>query len=172
MKRIGILVLLILVVLTAVYTALTLYDKNLRFGRMWETPAVKPHEKKLLIMENGIVPFDGGEANYRAARPEELTSPFKSDDLRVIESGKALYFTYCAQCHGKYFDGNGTVGQSFIPIPTDLRDKNVQAKPEGVLFKSISYGVSGGRQPPLATTIDVSDRWKIIAFLKSLPPRD
>lgn len=126
MKRIGILVLLILVVLTAVYTALTLYDKNLRFGRMWETPAVKPHEKKLLIMENGIVPFDGGEANYRAARPEELTSPFKSDDLRVIESGKALYFTYCAQCHGKYFDA--AAATTALPLAA-LRNQLTDADP-------------------------------------------
>jgi mono/diheme cytochrome c family protein len=170
MKRIAILALLVLFVLTALYTALTLYDKHLRVGRMWETPAIKPHEEKILIMENGAVPFDGGEAVYRAARDEDLTSPFKTDDPKIIESGKSLYFIYCAQCHGKFFDGNGTVGQSFHPLPTNLRDPEVQSKSEGALFKSISYGVPDGRQPPLATTIAVSDRWQIIAFLKALPP--
>ena len=172
MKRISILALLVAIVLTAAYAMITLYDKNLKVGRMWETPAVRPHEEKLLIMEYGIVPFDHGEAVYRAAREEDLTMPFQQNDPEIIESGKSLYFTYCAQCHGKYFDGNGTVGQSFNPLPTDLRGKKVQSLPQGVLFKSISYGVPGGRQPPLATTIRVPDRWKIIAFLKSLPPRN
>jgi len=172
MKRIAIPALLILVVLTAAYTAITLYDENLKIGRMWETPAVRPHEDKLLIMEPGTVPLNGGEAVFRDVKGEDLNSPFQPNDPEVIESGKSLYFIYCAQCHGKYFDGNGTVGQSFNPLPTDLRDQKILALPEGVLFKSISYGIPGGRQPPLATTIDVSDRWHIIAFLKSLPPRN
>jgi hypothetical protein len=44
--------------------------------------------------------------------------------------------------------------------------------PQGTLFKEISYGIPNGRQPPLATTIAVTDRWRIIAFLKSLGPRN
>jgi mono/diheme cytochrome c family protein len=171
MKRLLILALAVLTVLTAGYTILTFYDNHLKVGRMWETPAVRPHEEKLLIMANGTVPYDGGEAVFKNARAEDLLSPFHADDPKAIASGKSLYFTYCAQCHGNYFDGSGTVGQSFHPLPTNLRDPKVQAKTDGALFKSISYGVPDGRQPPLATTINVPDRWRIIAFLKSLPPR-
>jgi mono/diheme cytochrome c family protein len=172
MKRIVILTLLAAVALTTAYLILTIYDKNMKFGRMWETPAVRPHEEKLLVMESGVVPFYGGELIYKRAEGEDLISPFQKTNPEIIESGKALYFNYCAQCHGKYFDGNGTVGQSFHPLPTDLRSKKVQSQSEGVLFKSISYGVPDGRQPPLATTIRIQDRWKIIAFLKSLPPHN
>lgn len=172
MKRISILVLLVAIVLVTAYAALTLYDENLRVGRMWETPAVRPYEREILVMEAGTVPVNGGEALYKSVRGEELISPVKKDDPKVIESGKALYFTYCAQCHGKYFDGNGTVGQSFNPLPADLRGKKVQSLPDGVLFKSVSYGIPDGRQPPLATTVDEMDRWRIIAFLKSMPTRN
>ena len=171
MKRLFILALMIAVVLVTAYAALTLYDENLRVGRMWETPAVRPHEQQILVADAGTVPVSGGEALYKSVRGEELISPVERDDHRVIESGKALYFTYCAQCHGKYLDGDGTVGQSFQPLPADLRGDKVQSVPDGVLFKSISYGIPGGRQPPLATTVDAMDRWRIIAFLKSLPPR-
>ena len=101
MKRILILALLASVLATTAYTILTIYDKNLKVGRMWETPAVRPHEEKLLIMEPGTVPFNGGEAVFRAIQGEALTSPFQHNDLKVIESGKSLYFIYCAQCHGK-----------------------------------------------------------------------
>jgi mono/diheme cytochrome c family protein len=168
MKRIVILAVFVAVVLTAAYTVITLYDENMKVGRMWETPAVHPHEQPLLIMEPGVVPFDGGEAEYRNAKAEDLISPFKNDDPNVIASGKSLYFTYCAQCHGKYHDGNGTVGQSFHPLPGDLQSDKVQSLPQGNLFKEISYGVPNGRQPALATTIEVMDRWRIIAYVKSL----
>jgi len=168
MKRIVILAVFVAVVLTAAYTVITLYDTNLKVGRMWETPAVRPHEQELLIMEPGVLPFNGGEAEYRNVKGEDLISPFKNDDPKVVASGKSLYFTYCAQCHGKYHDGNGTVGQSFHPLPGDLQSDRVQSLPQGTLFKEISYGVPDGRQPALATTIEVMDRWRIIAYVKSL----
>ena len=168
MKRIIVLAGFVAVVLTVVYTVITLYDENLKVGRMWETPAVRPHEQKLLIMEPGVVPFGGGEAEYRLAKAQDLASPFKSDDSKVVAFGKSLYFTYCAQCHGKNHDGNGTVGQSFNPLPTDLQSGRVQSMLQGALFKEISYGIPNGRQPALATTIEVMDRWRIIAYVKSL----
>ena len=168
MKRIIVLTGFVAVVLTAVYAVITLYDENMRVGRMWETPAVRPHEQQLLIMEPGVVPFGGGEVEYRNAKGEDLVSPFKNNESKIVASGKSLYFTYCAQCHGKYHDGNGTVGQSFHPLPGDLQSDKVQSLPQGILFKEISYGVPNGRQPALATTIDVMDRWRIIAYVKSL----
>ena len=171
MKRIIVLVGFVAVVLTAVYTVITLYDENMRVGRMWETPAVRPHEQPMLIMAPGVVPLGGGEAEYRNAKAEDLKSPFKNDDSEAAASGKALYFTYCAQCHGKYHDGNGTVGQSFTPLPSDLQSDKVQSLTQGTLFKEISYGIPNGRQPALATTIEITDRWRIIAFVKSLGPR-
>ncbi|MCK7506315.1 MAG: hypothetical protein MZV70_21180 [Desulfobacterales bacterium] len=47
----------------------------------------------------------------------------------------------------------------------------VQSKPAGELFKSVSYGIPGGRQPPLETTITIDDRWSVVAFVKSLGVR-
>jgi mono/diheme cytochrome c family protein len=172
MKRISILALVAAVVLMAVYTVLTLYDENLKIGRMWETPAVRPYEEPMLIMEKAVIPVKGGESVFRGLRGEDLISPFENSDPQTIEAGKSLYFIFCAQCHGKYFDGNGTVGQSFHPLPGDLQSVRVQSMPQGTLFKEISYGTPDGRQPPLATTIAVMDRWRIIAYLKSLGPRE
>jgi mono/diheme cytochrome c family protein len=171
MKKIVILPLSLIIILLGAYHALIYYDNNFKYGRMRETPGVKPHEEPLLVMESGVVPFSGGEAIYRAANGVDLKSHLKMDDPAVIKSGEKGYFTYCAQCHGKYHDGNGTVGQSFAPLPTDLRSRKVQSLPEGVHFKEISYGIAGGRQPPLATTIAVEERWQIIAYLKSLDVR-
>ena len=171
MKKLFFTILALAVVVYVAYELLILYDNKFKFGRMWETPAVRPHEEKLPIMESGVVPFLGGEAVFKMTAGKDLKSPLAKGDPDNSNQGKALYFIYCAQCHGKHHDGNGTVGQSFHPLPTDLRSPKIQSFPEGTLFKNISYGTSGGRQPPLATTIDVQDRWRIIAYLKSLGSR-
>jgi len=153
------------------YEALMYYDNNFRYGRMRETPAVRPLEDPLLKMEAGIVPVSGGEAIYRATAAAALISPLDIAQPKVLTRGKSVYLTYCAQCHGYNYDGQGTVGQSFQPLPTDLRSSQVQSKLDGELFKSVSYGIPGGRQPALHTTITVEDRWHVIAFVKSLGNR-
>jgi mono/diheme cytochrome c family protein len=169
-KVIGLLLVVGLTVLVA-YHALIYYDNDFRYGRMRETPAVRPHEEPLILREPGGVPVTGGEPVLRATPGELLKQPLDPKDQRVLDRGKAVYAVFCAQCHGPNYDGNGTVGQSFMPLPTDFRSHEVQSKPAGELFKSISYGIPGGRQPPLETTITAADRWSVIAFIKSLGSR-
>ena len=147
-------------------------DDYADFWRMRETPGVRPHEEPLLIMDAGVIPVSTAEAVLRATRGEELQSPLNLKDPAVIAAGKKLYFNFCYQCHGPNHDGKGTVGQSFSPLPTDIRSAKIQALPDGVHFKEISYGVPGKRQPALATTIPVLDRWRIVAYVKSLGVRN
>jgi len=168
MKKIIGLIIVIGIVGYVAYEALMYYDNHFRHGRMRETPVVKPLEEPLLKMEAGIVPVGGGEAVYRATAGVDLKSPLINSQPAVITRGKAVYLTFCAQCHGYNYDGEGTVGQSFHPLPTDLRSTEVQTKQDGELFKSVSYGVPGGRQPALHTTITIEDRWHVVAFVKSL----
>ena len=168
MRKHFVILLLLLAVVILAYEAFIYYDNNFRYGRMWETSAVRPHEQKFPNIDAHTIPFNGGEAIYRAADGKDLKSPLQEGDPIAIETGKVLYFTYCTQCHGKYHDGNGTVGQSFYPLPSDLRSEKVQIMAEGLIFKEISYGRPKGRQPPLATTIDIMDRWQIIGYIKSL----
>lgn len=155
----------------AAYHALMYYDNNFRYGRMRETPAVRPFEEPLLIMEKGLVPVSGGEAIYRTAAGKDLVANVNLKDPDEIARGKAVYLTFCAQCHGYNYDGNGSVGQSFKPLPTDLQSAEVQNTVPGKLFQTVSYGVPGGRQPALAPTITIDDRWRAIAFIKSLGAR-
>ena len=166
-KIIGFLIVVVIVVLAA-YHLLIYYDNNFRYGRMRETPAVRPYEEPLLVSEAGVVPVNGGEAIYRVSAGIDIQSPIDMAQPAVIDRGKAVYLVYCAQCHGHNHDGKGTVGQSFAPLPTDLRSAKVQNSPVGVLFKNVSYGVPNGRQPPLHATITVEDRWKVVAYVKSL----
>jgi hypothetical protein len=152
----------------AVWGVITIYDENLQVGRMWETPAVKPHEEPIPLMDANVIPVHGGERAYRLTAPDRLRPPFDLGMPDVIKAGRIGYERYCIHCHGKYHDGLGTVGQSFSPLPGDLRSEKVQSLTAGQLFHEISYGIPGGRQPPLATTIDIDERWKIIGLIKSL----
>ena len=172
MKKIVGLLIVAAVLILAVYHALMYYDNNFRYGRMRETPAVRPFEEPLLIKEAGLVPVNGGEAIYRVSAGIDIQPPIDMTQSAVIDRGKTVYLVYCAQCHGHNYDGNGTVGQSFAPLPTDLRSAKVQNSPAGELFKNVSYGVPDGRQPPLHATITVDDRWRVVAFVKSLGTRD
>ena len=171
MKKIALLSLLLIIFALAAYHALLYFDNQFKYGRMRETPSIRPHEAPLPVMEKGLVPVSGGEAIFRAVAGKDLVSPLAGGNPVDIAQGKQLYFTFCAQCHGKNHDGNGTVGQSFHPLPGDLRSEKIQSLAGGIIFKEISYGTPEGRQPPLATTISIEDRWRIISYLKSLRPR-
>jgi mono/diheme cytochrome c family protein len=171
MKQVIGLVSFVTIVLLTAWGVLTLYDYTLSAGRMWETPAIRPHERPIAMAAIGIVPFDGGEARLRQTPDGELKAPFRLTEATQVTAGEKGYFIYCAQCHGKYHDGNGTVGQSFAPLPGDLRSPKVQRMAAGALFKEISYGIPGGRQPALATTIAAHQRWQIIAYVQSLGER-
>jgi mono/diheme cytochrome c family protein len=172
MKRVIGVTLVVGIVAVAAYTFYTLYDNRFPFGRMWETPAIRPYEEAITYMAAGTVPFSGGEAEFRERDGKDILSPLASAEMADATAiGEKIYVQFCIQCHGKYHDGNGTVGQSFAPLPGDLRSQKVQALADGVLFKEISYGIPGGRQPPLASTIAVQDRWRVIAFVKSLGVR-
>ena len=171
MKKALVLGVVVAFVLLAAVLALRQIDDYADFWRMRETPVVRPYEKPMLIMEEGVVPVSASEAMLRASKGEELKPPLNLQDPAVIATGKTLYFNFCFQCHGPDHDGKGTVGQSFSPLPADIRSAKIQALPVGVHFKEISYGVPDGRQPPLATTIPVLDRWRIVAYVKSLGVR-
>lgn len=172
MRKILGLFIVVAIVILAVYHALIYYDNNFRYGRMRETPAVRPYEEPLLVEEAGLVPINGGEAIFRATVGSEIQSPIDLTQADAITRGKSVYLIYCAQCHGNNYDGKGTVGQSFAPLPTDLRSAKVQDSPAGVLFKNVSYGIPDGRQPPLHATITVDDRWRVVAYVKSLGTRE
>ena len=168
MKRKLMLIALLAVTAVGGWKLFITYDNRFPFGRMWVTPGVRPYEEPVAYMASGRVPWDGGEAEYRYVPGESLISPVSAHDPNTLKKGGDLYGIYCMQCHGEYFDGNGTVGQSFSPLPGDLMSPRVQSLPDGIIFQEISYGIPGGRQPALATTISIEERWLLTAFVKSL----
>ena len=90
MKKIIVFFIVVAIVLYGAYETLMYYDNNFRYGRMRETPAVRPHEEPLLNMEAGIVPVNAGEAIYRATPGVDLKSPLDAAEPLAIARGRAV----------------------------------------------------------------------------------
>lgn len=135
------------------------------YARMNEQESVRTYEKEFPEMDQETIPMNGGGQILKSADPKELKNPLSFTPESVAQ-GKQAYNYFCVQCHGALADGNGTVGQSFAPLPTDLTDLAVQKQGDGELFSKISLGFN--RHPPLATTVSEEDRWAVVNYLRSL----
>ena len=134
------------------------------YGRMKDDEAIHTYETTMPNMPQKTVPTTGGVEAIRETKPQDLINPLPRSP-EAVERGKERYGFYCTQCHGPKGDGDGTVGQSFAPLPTHLLRRYVQKQSDGELFVKISLGFR--RHPPLATTVAEEDRWAIIHYLRA-----
>lgn len=135
------------------------------YERMKDQESVRTYEVKFPEMPSESIPFDPEHSRAQVAGLLWLVNPLPMEP-KVIEQGKKAYGHYCSMCHGKRADGLGTVGQSFYPLPSDLRSPAIQALSDGDLFRIISLGSK--RSPPLGATISEGDRWAIVAYIRHL----
>lgn len=148
-------------------------DGMITYERMKDQESFRPYEARMPGVVPGAVPTEdgefAGEEKYRAAPLGNLKNPLPATEA-VIARGALSYEYFCIQCHGSRYNGDGTVGQSFAPLPTDLRSEYVQQMSDDELFRSISYGMM--RHPALAYTVSAEDRWTLIRWIQSLNVRD
>lgn len=139
------------------------------YARMTNDEAVHTYERALPAQPKGTVPVGGGGAERaRSTPPQALRNPLAATP-QTVKEGRRVYENFCIHCHGPDADGNGTVGQSFAPLPADLAGPRVRGLTDGDLFTRVSFG--SARHPPLADTLAECDRWAVVAYLRSLPPR-
>ena len=135
------------------------------YARMKEQEALHTYKTEIPEMPEGTIPIKGGLQALREMNPEKLRNPLPFTQ-ESVNQGKENYGYYCVMCHGTQADGNGTVGQSFSPLPTNLKSSYVQRKTDGRLFYTITFGLN--RHPPLGFMLTEADRWAIIYYIRSL----
>ena len=135
------------------------------YGRMKEQEAVQTYKAKVPEMPAGAIPVKGGLQAEREEGPQGLKNPLPFNPASVSR-GKEAFGYYCVMCHGNRGDGNGTVGQSFAPLPTDLLGSPLQAQEDGKLFYTITFGLR--RHPGLGFMITDDDRWALVHYLRAL----
>jgi hypothetical protein len=102
-------------------------------------------------------------------------------DAVSISRGAELYSINCKMCHGEAGEGDGTVSAFLIKKkPANLTIEEIQSKPDGSLFLTISNGIFNpsntlfpgvqfsGQMPPLNENLTVRERWDVVNFLRTL----
>jgi len=135
------------------------------YGRMKDQEAIQTYGTQLPEMPEKTVPVTGGVQALKDATPERLRNPLRYTE-ETVRLGKEGYGYYCVMCHGAKADGNGTVGQSFFPLPTNLTIPYVQNQSDGRLFHTVTFGLK--RHPGLGFIIAEDDRWAIVNYMRSL----
>ncbi|PKN67063.1 MAG: hypothetical protein CVU57_03700 [Deltaproteobacteria bacterium HGW-Deltaproteobacteria-15] len=134
------------------------------YARMTNDEAVDRYEMEFPPMPQDLVPLGEG-VHPLPTEPGAIENPLGAG-REVLAAGKQAYDFYCRQCHGQGGDGRGTVGQSFAPLPTDLRSGYVQKQPDGQIFERVGKGYK--RHPPLAYTVSIKDRWAVVSYIRSM----
>jgi mono/diheme cytochrome c family protein len=83
-----------------------------------------------------------------------------------IATGRQIYLTECAACHGQTGDGNGPEATRSPREPTVLSDPSFLAAQTGQqLFGAISRGVEGMPDHTWADRLSEDDRWAVVEYL-------
>ncbi|MGA2937729.1 MAG: c-type cytochrome [Syntrophobacteraceae bacterium] len=145
------------------FASLALFGCN--YAEMRDDEAVQAYNEEFPQMPKKTIPVDGGVWVEREANPMELVDPL-ADTSKMRAWGWERYHFYCVQCHGPMLDGNGTVGQSFAPLPANLKSSQVQDQSDGEIFYKIRFGFN--RHPPLYATLTQDETWAIVRYVRSM----
>ncbi len=137
------------------------------FPRMTSTPSVKPYQKRMPAQPAGQQPFAQGSL-YPPAKGQFVSTvtPVPKTDADAIKLGGIYYGYYCQHCHGPTARGDGSVGQSYVPIPPDLTTPKVRALSDAALTRAMIHGT--GHDPVLDSTVPRDRRPLIVKYLRSL----
>jgi mono/diheme cytochrome c family protein len=130
---------------------------------MRNQPIIKTYQALMPSMPEGTV-----QVNPRLAvsdMPDSASNPLQPIQAN-LDRGKVYYGYYCAFCHGEKGDGNGPVGESYIPVPSDLRTPEIRELSDSRLYRAMLTG--DGHAPVLERIIPREHRWYIVLYVRSL----
>jgi len=87
-------------------------------------------------------------------------------DASIIKTGKTLYMSYCAPCHGNSGKGDGIAAATLNPKPANHTSPIIQAEPDGSLFYKITVGRTP--MPTYKATLTDAQRWTLVCYIKTL----
>ena len=102
--------------------------------------------------------------------PEEaaaVPNPIAADEENIV-AGAATFATTCAVCHGAEGHGDGPGAAGLEKPPANLTEGHVQELSDGALFYIISHGKPETPMPAWENTLDETQRWQVVNFLRTL----
>lgn len=131
---------------------------------MQNQPNIKPYKQKMPAMPAGTTPTKGRAMTLVVQQARLATNPVAATPS-AVKNGRIYYGYYCLMCHGKSGDGNGPVGESYVPKPTDLGSPAVAALTDGQLYQRMLTGV--GHDPVMVQTVLPGHRWPLVAYVRT-----
>ncbi|MDO8683405.1 MAG: cytochrome C [Armatimonadota bacterium] len=132
--------------------------------RMNIQPSVQPFEKQMPVMPSKSTPTTGS-FKIIAKQQAKLTSNPLPKTKTNLRNGEIYYGYYCLMCHGAKGDGNGPVGESYVPKPADLSSPNLARLNDGQLYWKMLYGV--GHAPVMEQTVLLEHRWPLVMYVRT-----
>ena len=112
----------------------------------------------------GAVPVQG-----LSVIPEEFPVKLIPADEVSLQRGAILYSIHCQICHGELGQGNGPLANYFERTPQNLTTDQITAEFDGSVYLTIVQGF--GQMPSLAESLTPRERWDVINYVRTLPPR-
>ena len=145
-----------------------LFISEFFFGpRMQVQPYYLPFETEMPMPPEGIVPIEIWPSLPPENPMTEATPPETTEEN--LKRGRIYYHYYCLFCHGVTGDGNGPVGQSYMPAPTNLHSDKVQQAGDLELLRAMLTG--RGHEPVLERVVPPDHRWHLVLYLRHLETR-
>jgi mono/diheme cytochrome c family protein len=93
----------------------------------------------------------------------EFPMPVTAD---TMARGQERFNIYCSPCHGRTGEGNGMIVQRGFRQPPSYHEARLVDAPPGYIFDVITNGF--GAMQDYSSSVSVSDRWAIAAYIKAL----
>ena len=133
--------------------------------RMTVQPHIRTYQRIMPLPSPGSVPLEAPPPLPTAAQAANMKNPLPATKEN-IDDGKVYYTIFCLACHGEYGDGNGPVGQEYMPAPSDLRSGHPASLSDGMLLCASLTGI--GHEPVLEKVVYPEDRWYIVLYIRNL----
>jgi mono/diheme cytochrome c family protein len=131
---------------------------------MADQPFVDYQEGPRISPPEGAVPVQG-----LSLIPEEFPVNPVPDDEISIQRGAILYSVHCQLCHGAKGQGDGPLAHYFDRTPQNLTAAQITAEFDSSVYLTILQGF--GQMPSLAENLTPRERWDVINYVRTLPPR-
>jgi mono/diheme cytochrome c family protein len=107
------------------------------------------------------------QTNKWAAPPQanKLLNPLQNNAVATTE-GSNIFKKQCVICHGNEGKGDGMVGMSLNPRPSNLQAKEVSIQSDGAIFWKITTGNSP--MPSYKINLSEQQRWQLVDYIRKL----
>jgi mono/diheme cytochrome c family protein len=110
----------------------------------------------------------------------DLPGPYRRLDVpaerlssrETLNEGRVLFRLRCVLCHGELGDGQGVRARDLSPAPRNFTDPDWQARTDTRrIYFAIAEGRKGTAMPSWKPTLNPSEIWSLVAYVRTLAPR-